>query len=234
MEATKKRRRRGKAMVGNGTMVTVDFEPEQMMCAEAVAMYMRSDGGFMRELVTRLTVKEDYTLLAVLDIVLKDFQDEWDGYKALRLEIENLLMLQVTTRSKKPQITREQFREALLRLFEIKDYHDKPLFKRANHWVAVMRVAIDRQLAEDDAPEAFVKWVSEMELPEELTKTLDRKTIGNSYNGIYLKPLVEWTDENYLRLREGLPSGRKQYFYDMRAVAQKLNELLSCFCQRQK
>lgn len=226
VEATKKRRRRGKAMVGNGTMETVDFEPEQMMCAEAVAMYMRSDGGFMRELVTRLTVKEDYTLLAVLDIVLKDFQDEWDGYKALRREIENLLMLQVTTRSKKPQITREQFREALLRLFKIKDYHDKPLFKRANHWVAVMRVAIDFNLVGDNAFEAFVGFIRDMQLPI-MPKKLTRQTVSNSYNGIYTKPLTEWTDDNYQRWYEGGCGQRKVYYDEMRAVAEKLHDLLN-------
>ena len=187
----------------------------------------------MRKLVTHYSTREDYAMLKVLDILLKEWQNEWDGFNELHQQVQLLSLQQIATRSKKPQVTHEQFREALLRLFAVKDYHDKPLFKRANHWVAVMRVAIDWQLAEDDAPEAFVKWVSEMELPKELMRTLHRKNIGNYYNGIYQKPLVEWTDENYMRLREGLATGRKQYFYDMRSVAQKMNDLLSYYCQRQ-
>jgi hypothetical protein len=81
-------------------------------------------------------------------------------------------------------------------------------------------------LVGDNAFEAFVGFIRDMQLPI-MPKKLTRQTVSNSYNGIYTKPLTEWTDDNYQRWYEGGCGQRKGYYDEMRAVAEKLHDLLN-------
>ena len=194
---------------------------------------IRSDNGLMRELVNYYLKENDYNALMAIDCcVLRVKEKNWKGFKELRKIINERAVEILANWKNDVTVTREAFRKALMQLIETTDFNGEPVFRNNNHWMAVMRVAIDVKLVPDNAPAAFVDFIKELELPA-LPKPLVRQSIGNSYNGIYTKPLTEWTDENFLRWSVDGKSVRKVYFTNMRSVAKKLQNFLSYYCQRQ-
>ena len=206
-----------------------------LMCGEVNEGYnLRSDNGFMRQALDRFINADDYKALFAIDMLLEEYENEWAGFSEMRVLINEKMMEHFANKKKsRIKVNKDDFREALMDLFEAKDYSDQPLFRKNNHWVAVMRIAIDEKLVEDNSPEDFVRFVNGLNLPS-MPRPLNRKTIGNSYNGIYTKQLDEWTETNYNRMMVEDGKGRKGYFFQMRSVALKLRDLLRCLCQRHK
>lgn len=144
-------------------------------------------------------------------------KDEYAVFGWIEL-LNNAILRATAVGTKKTKVTREQFRSALIRLFEKCDEDRKPLFFRKTHWVAVMRVAVDAELVRENIGDftAFVKAlkICTMKIP------LSQKGLSNAYIGIYRKVLREWSEQAYLNERDG--KGQPSYYREMERIAMTL------------
>lgn len=205
--------------MADGRRVPVDANP--------MGEYLKhSDGGLMRIVVRRYIASNDFAVLQVLnDTILKRGEGEWEGFGDLRKEIEEAALRQFAGNKRKRVVTKEYFGTVLGKLFEMKGYDRKPLFSRRSDWVAVFRVAIDVGLVQDNAYSDFVVLINDLKFPS-LPQTLSTTNISNAYDGIYTKPVEEWTEEAYLKSRTA-KSVRLEFFRRKQKIAQILHDLLS-------
>ena len=225
--AEQKPRKVRQARVANGMFVSEEDGLPASMCAESESDYgLLSDGGLMRGVVDSCISTNDFAVLQVLnDRILKKGKDRWEGFKDLSRIIETAALQQIAANRGRRTVAREDFRRALVSLFAMNDYNGKPLMARSSDWVAVFRVAVDVELVQDCEYADFVSLIRDLHL-ERLPKLLRKTDVSNAYEGVYTKPVAEWTEEAYLR-GQVTENVRIEFFRRKQRIAQKLMELLS-------
>lgn len=212
---------------GNG-MFPLGIELMEMsVCAESMGEYsMRSDGGLMKTVVERCIASKSFAVLQVLnDVILQSGENEWEGFSDLRRKIEVAALRHLAGNKGKRVVTKEDFGKALVKLLGALGYDRKPLLSSSSDWVAVFRVAIDVKLVQDNAYSDFVALIKSFDLPS-TPVALSITNISNAYDGIYTKPVGEWTEEAYLKFRTS-KSVRLEFFRRKQKIAQFLLDLLS-------
>ena len=211
----------------NGSYLFEGEMEQTSICAEAMYEHFRhSDGGLMRIVVERYIASKDFAVLEVLnETILKEREDEWEGFSDLRREIESAALRKLAGHKGKREVSKEDFGMALGRLFETAGYDRNPLLSQNSDWLAVFRVAIDVELAQDNAYSDFIALIKNLDLPF-LPKSLSVTNISNIYVGIYTKPVREWTEEAYLKSR-ATTGARLAFFRRKQKIAQLLLDLLS-------
>lgn len=197
------------------------------MCAESMGEYFKqSDGGLMKTVVERCIASNNFAVLQVLnDTILKKGENEWEGFSDLRRKIEVAALRHLAGNKGKRVVTKEDFGKALVKLLGALGYDKKPLLSSSSDWVAVFRVAIDVKLVQDNAYSDFVALIKSFDLPS-TPVALSITNISNAYDGIYTKPVGEWTEEAYLKFRTS-KNVRLEFFRRKQKIAQFLLDLLS-------
>jgi len=217
MEAEKKR------VVHGAEVYPISFEDFVMSCAEPTGEY-GSNTGLVEELVEDSIRNNDGAFLALVRARLYDKQDSYD-VKGIILKIDQWGLRQIGECAvpSKGGLSPEAVRGALMVLFAYTNKEGKRLFSKANHWVAVFRVMVDEELVADNAFEVFAKYIDGLMI-ENVPFELNTNSLSHSYDGVYRRPLKDWSVEAYLRWKG--TGAKTKIFDDMYEVATKFRSLL--------
>jgi len=194
-------------------------------CSEAFPVYgPDEEERLMRSVVREVIAAGDLSMMGGLLTYLSNHKDECqvNGMICdLRSAMNERLNLDGGKRHK---VTPEQFRAALIELLEMRDKDGKWRFFRKTHWVAVMRVAVDEKLVYDNRFSDFESMLVKMHLGK-LRVPLVLNSLLNAYNGIYAKPLSEWSSDKYVKERG--ESARVVFYKEMEFLAKTLSAMLN-------
>jgi len=194
-----------------------------MMCAEEEGVYGKKR-GLIEVLVDEGIRENDGAFLALMRAKLHEKQDSYD-VKGIILKIDQwgLRQLGECAVPSKGGLSPEAVRGALMVLFACLNKEGKRLFSKANHWVAVFRVMVDEELVADNAFEVFAKYIDGLMI-ENVPYELNTNNLSHSYDGVYRRPLKDWSVEAYLRWKG--TGAKTKIFDDMYEVATKFRSLL--------